>query len=93
MLSKNEIQDILQIGLNKGFDFIELFFEDNISNYLTIIDKEVVKYSTNYIFGLGIRLLKETDEIYIYTNKIEYKYIVSLIEEQKMLIMMKKLKK
>ncbi|WP_225696076.1 TldD/PmbA family protein [Candidatus Phytoplasma sp. AldY-WA1] len=83
MLSKNEIQDILQIGLNKGFDFIELFFEDNISNYLTIIDKEVVKYSTNYIFGLGIRLLKETDEIYIYTNKIEYKYIVSLIEEQK----------
>ncbi|WP_323847825.1 MAG: TldD/PmbA family protein [Phytoplasma sp.] len=83
MLSKNEIQDILQKGLDKGFDFVELFFEDKIVNSLRIIDQEVINYGTSNVFGVGIRLLKQTDEIYIYTNKIDYKYILILIEEQK----------
>ncbi|WP_341266789.1 TldD/PmbA family protein [Candidatus Phytoplasma fraxini] len=83
MLSKNEIQEILQKGLNKGFDFVELFFEDKVTNQLRILDKEVVDYHTKNVFGVGIRLLKQTDEIYIYTNNIDYKYILSLIEEQK----------
>ncbi|MDC9031943.1 TldD/PmbA family protein [Columbia Basin potato purple top phytoplasma] len=81
MLSKNEIQDILQKSLNKGFDFVELFFEDKISTTLKIMNKEVIKYETGNVYGVGIRLLKKTDEIYIYTNKINHKNILSLIEE------------
>lgn len=81
MLSKNEIQDILQKSLNKGFDFVELFFEDKVYTTLKIMNKEVIKYETGNIYGVGIRLLKKTDEIYIYTNKINHKNILSLIEE------------
>ncbi|QTX03093.1 Zn-dependent protease [Candidatus Phytoplasma luffae] len=82
MLTKNEIQDILKKGLNKGFDFVELFFENQKKNYLKVIDEEFTNFNTKHIFGVGIRLLKGSDEIYIYTNKVDYTNILNLIEEQ-----------
>ncbi|MDV3196270.1 MAG: TldD/PmbA family protein [Candidatus Phytoplasma stylosanthis] len=82
MLNKNEIENILQIGLNKGFDFVELFFEEKKSNFLKIIDQEISAYEQQYIFGLGIRLLKGVYQTYIYTNKVNYENIISLIEKQ-----------
>ncbi|WCA22499.1 TldD/PmbA family protein [Candidatus Phytoplasma oryzae] len=83
MLNKKEIQNILKICLQQGFDFAELFFEDTHNRNLKIINKEVVSCNNSYIFGVGIRLLEKTKEFYIYTNQVDYKKILSLILEQK----------
>ncbi|MEZ0180584.1 TldD/PmbA family protein ['Camptotheca acuminata' phytoplasma] len=82
MLNKKEIKNILQEGQKKGFDFVELFFEDKVTNSLKVIDEEVASWTTENIFGVGIRLLRETKEIYIYTNKVDHDNILSLLQEQ-----------
>ncbi|MDV3205385.1 MAG: TldD/PmbA family protein [Weeping tea tree witches'-broom phytoplasma] len=83
MLSKKEIQDLLTCSLDAGIDFAEFFFEDSVSYVYKVIDQEVVFSSNSYIYGVGIRLLKHTNEIYIYTNKVNYKNILDLIMKQK----------
>lgn len=83
MLTKIEIENILKKSLNNGVDFVELFFEDKTVNFLKIMNDEIVCYKTDFIFGVGIRLLKHTDEIYIYTNQLDYDHILNLILEQK----------
>ncbi|KND62702.1 putative modulator of DNA gyrase TldD [Candidatus Phytoplasma phoenicium] len=83
LLTKIEIENILQNSLNNGVNFVELFFEDKTVNVLKIINDEIVGYKTDYIFGVGIRLLKHTDEIYIYTNQVEHDHILNLILAQK----------
>ncbi|MDV3198377.1 MAG: TldD/PmbA family protein [Vigna little leaf phytoplasma] len=83
MLTKAEIQDILIKSLSNGVDFVELFFEDNTKNFSRIINNEVVFIQSENIYGVGIRLLNKTDEIYLYTNKVNYEHILNLILEQK----------
>ncbi|TVY12383.1 TldD/PmbA family protein [Candidatus Phytoplasma pini] len=80
MLSKFEIQDILEQSLFEGADFAELFFEDSIMHFLKVVDQELFEIDIKHIFGLGIRLLKDTEEIYIYTNKMNYHDILNLIK-------------
>nr|WP_153369117.1 TldD/PmbA family protein [Candidatus Phytoplasma sacchari]KAB8122316.1 TldD/PmbA family protein [Candidatus Phytoplasma sacchari] len=83
MLNKEEIQNILKISIEKGFDFAEIFLEDTLDKNLKIINEEIVAYKTNYIFGVGIRLLKNSEEIYIYTNEVNYEKILNLISDLK----------
>ncbi|KXT29436.1 modulator of DNA gyrase family protein [Candidatus Phytoplasma oryzae] len=83
MLNKIEINNILKTALKQGFDFIELFFEDTIYKNLKIINKKIISYNSGNIFGVGIRLLKNTKEVYIYTNEVNYQTILNLIKEQK----------
>ncbi|KAB8121769.1 MAG: Zn-dependent protease [Candidatus Phytoplasma cynodontis] len=79
MLKKTEIRKILEISIQQGFDFAEIFLEDTYNSNLKIINKKVISYNNQYIFGVGIRLLKKTEEVYIYTNQVNYEKIVSLI--------------
>jgi TldD protein len=84
MIKKEEIQTLLNESLDTGADFAELFFEDNISNSLRITGTEVTSLSTENIFGVGVRLLKGTDEVYGYTNKVDFVNIQKLISHLKL---------
>ncbi len=79
MLNKEDIQKILNLSLDEGADFAELFFENAYSHTLKVIGKEVVSADTYNTFGVGIRLLKGFDEVYGYTNKTDYQHVLSLL--------------
>ncbi|MBS2126614.1 TldD/PmbA family protein ['Fragaria x ananassa' phyllody phytoplasma] len=79
MMKKEDIQKILNLSLDQGADFAELFFENTYSDSLQVIGEEVVSASNNNIFGVGIRLLQGSDEVYGYTNKIDYHNVLSLV--------------
>ncbi len=83
MIKKEEIQTLLNQSLESGADFAELFFEDNMTNSLRITGQEVVSLSTDNVFGVGVRLLQGSDEVYGYTNKVDFDNIQKLITRLK----------
>lgn len=78
MLNKKESQIILQKALETGADFSELFMERSVSNVIELTKGKVTKASTNVIYGIGIRILKGTEEVYGYTNKMSQDDALSL---------------
>ncbi|MDO8064339.1 PmbA/TldA family metallopeptidase [Candidatus Phytoplasma bonamiae] len=86
MLNIKEIQKIFNLSLGEGIDFVEFFFEDTFSNLWKVIDQNIVSSLENHIYGVGIRLLSNNEEIYLYTNKIVYQHIVDLILKYKPLL-------
>ncbi|WEK82478.1 MAG: Zn-dependent protease [Candidatus Phytoplasma pruni] len=83
MIKKEEIQTLLKQSLESGADFAELFFEDNMTNSLRITGQEVVSLSTDNVFGVGVRLLQGSDEVYGYTNKVDFDNIQKLMTHLK----------
>ncbi|MDV3182457.1 MAG: hypothetical protein Q8869_01105, partial [Candidatus Phytoplasma australasiaticum] len=86
MLNIEEIKNIFNLFLGEGIDFVEFFFEDTSSDLWKVIDQNVVGSREHHIYGLGIRLLSNNQEIYLYTNKIIYQHIIDLILQYKPLL-------
>jgi TldD protein len=70
MLSKNELQKLLNEALLTGADFAEIFIEDTKSSLIKVISGEVTSIDRGNVFGAGIRLILNTDEVYGYTNQM-----------------------
>lgn len=83
MLKKAEIQKLLDNSLSSGADFGELFFEKSLSGGINVMNGEVVNISNSELSGVGIRLLKGTEQVYAYTNDINYDVINELLEQLK----------
>lgn len=82
-MNKNQIQNILNKSLETGADFGELFFEKSINNSINIMNGEVVNISTGEVYGVGVRLLKGSKEVYGYTNEVKEDVILELLENLK----------
>lgn len=82
-MKKEDIQEILNQSLNTGADFGELFFENSISKVYNIMNGEVISINTSELNGVGVRLLKGSDEVYGFTNIITKESILELLENLK----------
>lgn len=80
MLSKHELQTLLQEGLNTGADFAEIFLEDTKSSVIMVTSGEVTRIDRGNTFGAGIRLISGVDEVYGYTNNVSYDSILNVIK-------------
>jgi TldD protein len=79
MLSKNELQKLLNEALLTGADFAEIFIEDTKSSLIKVISGEVTSIDRGNVFGAGIRLILNTDEVYGYTNNVTYESLLEVI--------------
>ncbi len=52
------LKKVLQVAMEKGGDYADLFFEHKISNSLSLEDGKVNTAYSNVDFGVGIRVLK-----------------------------------
>lgn len=82
-MKKEQIQQLLNEALLTGADFGELFFEDTHSSVISVMNGEVTNISNSDTSGVGVRLLKGTNEVYGYTNDISYDSIKQLLEQLK----------
>ncbi len=78
MLSKLELKEVLDLCLKTGADFGELFLEKSIGNIVELTKGKVTKATTNYIYGIGIRILQGREEVYGYTNDLDLKNVKEL---------------
>ncbi len=71
-IQKEDMQKILSIALSKGGQFSELFFEYRINNVIRM-EEEIVKETGEHItLGVGIRVLKDDQTGYGYTNELTF---------------------
>ena len=67
-VSREDMKKVLEIGLSKGGEFSELFFEYRIANSVSM-EENIIKESSERInLGVGIRVLKGEKTGYGYTN-------------------------
>lgn len=80
MVSKKIAIDVLNAALETGADYAEIFYEDSRSYSLSIENGKVQTSSSNIMNGVGLRLLKENQTVYGYTNDLSRKGLISLAE-------------
>lgn len=78
MISKKLAIDVLNEALATGADYAEIFYEDSWSNGLSIENGKVETTTSNSMCGVGLRLLKENQCIYGYTNDLSRKGLLAL---------------
>ncbi|CDR30568.1 protease TldD [Acholeplasma oculi] len=79
MLNKKELETLLQLGLETGADFSEIFLEDTKSGRISVNNGEVISVTTGDVHGVGVRLLQGIDEVYGYSNDDSYASIEKLM--------------
>lgn len=73
----NKLEEILNYACNLDLDYSEVFYEDNIINTYIMNDSKLDDINTNRVNGIGIRLVKNNQVYYGYTNNINsYKEII-----------------
>ncbi len=78
MISKKLAIDVLNEALATGADYAEIFYEDSSSNGLSIENGKVESATSNSLCGVGLRLLKDNQSIYGYTNDLSRKGLLAL---------------
>ena len=78
MLSKKLAIEILNEALATGADYAEIFYENSHSSGLSIENGKVETASSNAMCGVGLRLLKENQCVYGYTNNLSKKGLLDL---------------
>lgn len=83
MISKKLAIDVLNEALSTGADYAEIFYEDSWSKGISIENGKVENASSNSLCGVGLRLLKENQCIYGYTNDLTRKGLIALANSLK----------
>ena len=78
MISKKLAIDVLNEALSTGADYAEIFYEDSHSHGVTLENGKVETSSSNSLCGVGLRLLKNNQCVYGYTNDLSKKGLFAL---------------
>ena len=80
MISKKLALDVLNASLATGADYSEIFYEDSHSHNVVIENGKVETSSSNSLCGVGLRLLKNNQCVYGYTNDLSKKGLLALAD-------------
>lgn len=73
--SKEQLKKLLEIGLSKGGEFAEIYFEYRISSSLTMEEDIVKSASENIMLGVGTRVIKGNKYGYGYTSDLSFEKV------------------
>lgn len=78
MLNKDVAKVVLDECLLTGADFAELFYEDTTKGNVEMISGHVNNVSSSHIYGCGIRILLDNEEVYGYTSDCSKEGLLNL---------------
>ena len=81
MFDKKIAKKILQTCLKTGGDFSEIYVENSIYNSISCDNEIIDKIDNCYSSGIGIRILKENESVYGYTNNFNKKNLFILAKK------------
>lgn len=70
MLSRNELEKILEAALEEGGDFADVFLEKKITTGIGCEDNKIERVNTGIDIGAGVRVISGTTTSYAYTNDL-----------------------
>ena len=68
MLDKRTVREALDAALSNGADFAELFVENRSNDTISLVGGLVENTISGTDYGAGIRIIKQTESVYAYTN-------------------------
>ena len=68
IINKNDALAALETALSTGGDFAEIFAEDSDTASLNMIAGKMENALSGRDYGAGIRIFKDTNSVYVYTN-------------------------
>ena len=80
MISKKLAIEVLNASLATGADYSEIFYEDSHAHSVMIENGKVETSSSTSLCGVGLRLLKNNQCVYGYTNDLSKKGLLKLAE-------------
>ncbi|MDD4291786.1 MAG: TldD/PmbA family protein [Clostridia bacterium] len=78
VLNKDQAKEILEVCLNTGGDFAEIFFQDSVSNLIEMKGDKVVNIVTTELFGCSVRVLDGAREVFGRTNDTSFESVMEL---------------
>ena len=69
-ISEGDMQKVLTAALEKGGDYVDLFFEHTYRNSISLQDGAVNRASSNIDFGMGVRVLSGDQTGYAYVENV-----------------------
>lgn len=76
MLEKSCCKEILEVCLETGGDFAELFEERKFRSTYSMLNGIVENANSGIVYGVGIRIYKDNDSVYAYTNHTEKDHLI-----------------
>lgn len=73
--TKEQLKKLLEIGLSRGGEFAELYFEYRISNNITMEEEIIKSASENIMLGVGTRVIKGNKFGYGYTSDLTFEKV------------------
>src|SRR6056297_32172 len=81
MLNKSVIEETINTALHTGGDFAEVFVENKVTNSINLVNGKIDSANTGIDYGVGIRVIKDTNEIYVYTNNDDKNNLLNLAKK------------
>ena len=75
-VSNADLKKVLEVALERGGDYADLFFEHTFNNSLGLRDGEVNRTASNIDFGVGIRVLSGEQTGYAYVEDVNLKEMI-----------------
>lgn len=79
MITKEKLEEYLNLALKKGADFAEIFYQNQKNKKYHLIDSSVDKIEINLTRGIGVRLIKNGEVYYGSINVLDDNEIKNLI--------------
>jgi len=81
LLEQKLIEQILDAALETGADFSEVYIEDHQASVLQSVSGRLEKSNNTKSFGVGIRVAKNFQSVYGYTNSKNPEDLMKLAQD------------
>lgn len=81
MISDKLALEVLNVSIQTGCDFAEIYYEDTIHRNFSVENGKVDAVANSNINGVGLRLLKGIQSVYGYTNDLTKKGLLKLAHD------------
>ena len=81
MLDKRILFNVITSAMQNGADFAEVFVEDRKNTTLVYSDKKIENAVLGNDFGVGIRVIKDFNRVYAYTNDVSEKNLIKVAKD------------
>lgn len=81
MLNKNQLEKLLEYAMKSEADFAEIFEEETNKEAISMLNDDVEDIGRSVVAGAGIRLYKDLESVYAYTNDLSEDALFALIND------------
>ena len=69
-VTESDVRKVMAAGLERGGDYVDLFFEHTFANHVGLQDGAVNRAGSNIDFGVGVRVLSGDQSGYAFTENV-----------------------